>query len=44
MDHRKSKRILKNLLISALLTTLNPLTVDPNKLWNISEEIGIPDP
>ena len=29
--------------ISALLTTLEPLTVDHNKLWKILKEMGIPD-
>ena len=29
--------------ISALLTTLNPLSVDHNKLWKILKEMGIPD-
>ena len=29
--------------ISALLTTLKPLTVDHNKLWEILKEMGIPD-
>ena len=28
---------------SASLTTLNPLTVDHNKLWKILKEMGIPD-
>ena len=28
---------------SASLTTLKPLTVDHNKLWNILQEMGIPN-
>ena len=30
--------------ISALFTTPRPLTVDHNKLWEILQEMGIPDP
>ena len=29
--------------ISALLTMPKPLTVDPNKLWKILKEMGLPD-
>ena len=31
------------LLISVLLITRKPLTVDHNKLWKILKEMGIPD-
>ena len=29
--------------ISAFLTMPKPLTVDPNKLWKILKEMGLPD-
>ena len=43
MDHQKSKTVPENHLLFALLTTPKPLTVDPNKLWKIVKEMGIPD-
>ena len=33
----------RNTSISALLTMPKPLTVDHNKLWEILQEMGIPD-
>ena len=38
----KTREFQKNIYFAAL-TTLKPLTVDPNKLWKILYEMGIPD-
>ena len=45
MDHRKSKGILKKSIYFCFTDyTKHFDCVDHNKLWNIPEEMGIPDP
>ena len=39
----KKQESSRNTSISALLTMPKPLTVDHNKLWEILQEMGIPD-
>ena len=39
----KKQEISRKTSTSALLTMPKPLTVDHNKLWNILQEMGIPD-
>ena len=45
MDHRKSKGIKEKSTYFCLIDYAKPFDcVDCNKLWNIREEMGVPDP
>ena len=39
----KARGFQKNIYTSASLTMLKPLTMDHNKLWEILEEMRVPD-